>query len=1357
MFILRRIHDHWRLPMLVLAVALCLAGGCGEEDASSAPGSSSAEPQIETFTASSAIVQPGDTLHLAARVVDDGASPEALADVTVTFGEVGHQTHGTFDPASVQTDAQGWARATYRALPIGSGRVDLKATAGSDVRYLQLLLLPDAPAQAPLAIALTATETALPADGRSTVPITVSVTSSGAPLPVKSVILVAGELFEDRDGDGSFGAGDEIVVDADADGEWDPIGSITSPVVTDASGLATATYTAGVVEGAVFIKATVDSVAADLQLTLHAEQSTVTVEVTPLEVWADGSSEVSVHARVVDSHENPLAGKLVRFTAGEPFTDTDGDGFYSPGSDAFSDLDDDGEWDAMGTITSSCATGSDGSAAAVFRAGYAPGTATIYASTRESRGSAAVRLLALPRVHHAEWEWSPTWLYANGISRAELTLHLFDQNGSPIPGKRVRVVGNDTDTSGVADAEGTLRFSYQAPLVPGTATLMASAEEWVAAIPIEVRALPILLGISLTPERDEIALLNSGGEDRVTFHALCTTLTGSPAPEGMPIQFAITAGPGGDESFEENGAAALTVLTDMDGEARAVLRAGTLPGPVTVTATYGPLARSAQVGITVGPAVSISGRAIDAQLASWEETLVEVTVKDAYGNPVQDGTVVYFEVDEGLIQGSGGLATGRTSGGETEATYYSLGPELGGDGRAEVTAHTDAPGVHCTIYIAIPLADEVVRQLSVVADPAELAVRGEGSTDQTTLIASCFLSPDVPAAAGIPVTFTIMAGPGGGETIAGETHAAIIETNSAGVAMAAFSSGTRSGPVHIEVTAGAAWKNVYLGISSGPAAAVHCWTDPQGAAAGDTVAVIAVVEDAYHNPAANGTVVYFGADEGFIFTDGGSGTAVTDAGVATATYVALLDDPSLQSVTIHCATQGDVECTTLLLLEVPVNPEDPGAVARIELVPSLTEIAVRETGWTEQCALSATAYDAHSVPVGSGREITFEIDAGPDGGENLEGQGWGPVAVLTDAQGRAQVTLGSGTVPGTIRIEARAGDLVSRSALVSIAAGPPVHISMGVDPLNVRGWDVVGAEAAVTAFVSDAYNNPVGDGTTLYFTCDEGIIRGSDGNLGSAVTAGGVAQATYFSGLPRDDGRVEIRASTAGGTVNGTAGLICSGPPATVEFIAPAPPAYLPADGESELRVTVEVLDQNANFVLAGTRVEFESTHGIIDESAVTADGVYGSIARATLRSATLGRDASWTTPDDGIGAIAYVSASAGLGGAASDALAVAFTTSAAYRANSRIEIEASVPASSAVPFEVLVRDRFGNPLGGHALQLSVSGGGTVTASGTTDAWGTAGPLIFTAPPSDTTCVITAVDADPTYGGLTLSTQVSVQ
>jgi len=616
------------------------------------------------------------------------------------------------------------------------------------------------------------------------------------------------------------------------------------------------------------------------------------------------------------------------------------------------------------------------------------------------------------------------------------------------------------------------------------------------------------------------------------------------------------------------------------------------------------------------------------------------------------------------------------------------------------------------------------------------------------------------------VTFALLAEPGGDPAATfvdgGETVAAL--TDEWGVAEVVLRSGTRSGPVAVRATAGELSETLYLGISSGPPAGISCWADTTSLDYGEQTLVRAAVHDTYHNPVPNGTVVVFVANTGLAYTASGTGSDPTSNGLAEAVFVAPAEADGLpEAATVEAQVGGvgdqPLSCSVDIALPVPVAPLEPGEITRLEMQLSVSEIAVRETGGLELCQVTATCFDENNVPVAHDREVEFEIIAGPGGGETLQDAGWGPVTMMTDANSRAQVTLGSGTISGTIEVIARAGSSASQSALVSVAAGPPHYVSVGIAPLNIRGWDIVGANADVVTYVSDIYNNPVREGTVVYFTCDEGIIRGSylnTGALGSSTTEGGVALGTYFSGQPRIDGRVLITATTAGGSVIGTGGLISSGPPASVEFVSPSPPISLLADGGNHVDLWAEVLDTNGNYVVAGTIVEFRTPLGVIDDNAQTADGIYGSVARGTLRSETLGQDYSWSVPDDGIGAVVSVTAAAGLGGAASDVIEVNFLTGPAYRHNSRIEVETTVPVGTSVPFEVLIADRYGNPLGGHVLEISASGGATVTPSGTTDSWGSAYPVIFTAPAADTTCVITVVDTDPGYGGITLSATVEV-
>ncbi|MFH1144617.1 MAG: hypothetical protein V1774_08755, partial [Candidatus Eisenbacteria bacterium] len=248
----------WLLPAMLL---LFPTGGCDEDQASKPGGQENDGPVIAQVEADPVYLIPGEAAAIAVRVVRASDPQSPVAGVSVDFAEVGRQTQGLFVPSSANTDEQGWAHTSYQPPQGEVGQLDVKAMTGSDVGYLSLFISTDGPAQSGLAVVIDAEETSLPADGTSTLQLTVSVTEGGVGLSGKSVVLTAGELFEDVDGDGLFGAGDELLADADDDGEWDAVGAVTSPVTTDGSGMASATYTAGVVVGELYIKATVDSAA----------------------------------------------------------------------------------------------------------------------------------------------------------------------------------------------------------------------------------------------------------------------------------------------------------------------------------------------------------------------------------------------------------------------------------------------------------------------------------------------------------------------------------------------------------------------------------------------------------------------------------------------------------------------------------------------------------------------------------------------------------------------------------------------------------------------------------------------------------------------------------------------------------------------------------------------------------------------------------------------------------------------------------------------------------------------------------------------------------------------------------------
>jgi hypothetical protein len=126
---------------------------------------------------------------------------------------------------------------------------------------------------------------------------------------------------------------------------------------------------------------------------------------------------------------------------------------------------------------------------------------------------------------------------------------------------------------------------------------------------------------------------------------------------------------------------------------------------------------------------------------------------------------------------------------------------------------------------------------------------------------------------------------------------------------------------------------------------------------------------------------------------------------------------------------------------------------------------------------------------------------------------------------------------------------------------------------------------------------------------------------------------------------------------------------------------------------------------------------------------------------------------DDGWGAVDYVTYWHAAGAYITNVCSLG--TGYAYSGNSSINSQASAEPGELVHITVTIKDRYGNPLADHTLNMTASGG--VVAGGTqeTDAYGEAAGFTWTAAGlGDYTIVVT--DTDP-RGGVVLTQPISVE
>ncbi len=445
--------------------------------------------------------------------------------------------------------------------------------------------------------------------------------------------------------------------------------------------------------------------------------------------------------------------------------------------------------------------------------------------------------------------------------------------------------------------------------------------------------------------------------------------------------------------------------------------------------------------------------------------------------------------------------------------------------------------------------------------------------------------------------------------------------------------------------------------------------------------------------------------------------------------------------------------------ETSIQLSPDASVASIEMMVDDIHLAVKRTGGIETSTIRAVGYDAYGNSVPEGISMSFIITDGPDNTDDGERLGTltganrrGPYVTTTNSMGQASCPISSGTVSGTIRVRAYVDTVLSNVTQTMVHAGPPARIVVGAEECNVEYWGMVNETNELVALVSDIYNNPCPDSTVVYFTCDEGVVMAHHDRTN---TEEGLATSTwmsYGSDQSVDDGIVMVTVETNGGTLVDSGYFINSWYPDTIWF--DIWPQTLLAHTDAHGFMFVQVRDLNMNFCLDLDRIKFDAEYvTFIDRE--DGDGCYSSAISNTAQGKVLLQDFSMNSvSDDGIGAIDYITARFGFG--ASATVPCTLLTGMTYSKSCVIDIPATVPTSSTTLFSVLIKDRYGNPLGDHSLTASLTGGGSIAgATQTTNTYGEASGFSYTSPAADATVIITITDNDA-RGATVFSIEITV-
>jgi hypothetical protein len=211
--------------------------------------------------------------------------------------------------------------------------------------------------------------------------------------------------------------------------------------------------------------------------------------------------------------------------------------------------------------------------------------------------------------------------------------------------------------------------------------------------------------------------------------------------------------------------------------------------------------------------------------------------------------------------------------------------------------------------------------------------------------------------------------------------------------------------------------------------------------------------------------------------------------------------------------------TTSASGSVNVASAESGSMQFVSAEPD--NIGLKGFGLTESADITFKVFDTKGNPI-SGEVVTFSLNTDVGGITLVNDKD------VTNTDGIAVATVTSGTIPTSVRITAT---LASNTAISTQSSG--ITISTGISDQNSfslslschspEGWSHDGEKVTASIYAADHFNNPVPDGTAVYFTTEGGQIESE------CLTEAGRCSVVWTSSNPRpSNGRVTILATMLG-------------------------------------------------------------------------------------------------------------------------------------------------------------------------------------------------------------------------------------
>ena len=243
----------------------------------------------------------------------------------------------------------------------------------------------------------------------------------------------------------------------------------------------------------------------------------------------------------------------------------------------------------------------------------------------------------------------------------------------------------------------------------------------------------------------------------------------------------------------------------------------------------------------------------------------------------------------------------------------------------------------------------------------------------------------------------------------------------------------------------------------------------------------------------------------------------TNDGSATAIYRANGCE-GLDTITATANTGGNALVATATI-DVAGSPV--GAIQFVSADPKT--IALQGTGGVNREESSIVVFrvvDTNGNPA-SNNKVNFVLSS------EIGGLSLGTDIAQSDSDGYVQVVVISGNIPTSVRViasvDATSITTVSDELIISTGLPDENSFSISVEIFNPEAWNYDGETIDVNIYAADHFNNPVPDGTALYFTTEGGSIEPS------CTTIDGACTVTWTSQDPRpSDGLVTILSTAIG-------------------------------------------------------------------------------------------------------------------------------------------------------------------------------------------------------------------------------------